>query len=76
MSAVSGAAGEVLPIPGISGAGVDQVICEKMSEEQRAVLGISQTSLTEESNKHSLQAEEFFHLLDQSKIMRRGTVSS
>ena len=67
MSAVSGAAVEVLPIPGFSAAGLDKGICEKMLEEQRDVLGITGTSLTEESNKYNLQSDHFFKLLDESK---------
>ena len=67
MSAVSGAAVEVLPIPGFSATGVDRGICEKMLEEQRYVLGITGTSLTEESNKYNLQSDHFFKLLDESK---------
>ena len=77
MSAVSGAAGEVLPIPGFSAAGVDKGICEKMLEEQRDVLGISQTSLTEESSKYNLQSEEFFQLLHESiKVFYANILSS
>ena len=67
MSAVSGAAVEVLPIPGFSAAGLDKGICEKMLEEQRDVLGITGTSLTEEANKYNLHSDHFFKLLDEIK---------
>ena len=77
MSAVSGAAGEVLPIPGFSTAGVDKGICAKMLEEQRDVLGISQTSLTEEANKYNLQSDKFFHRLHESrKVLTENVLSS